>query len=124
MSISAAARHNHDQLFGDRVSTLARTDPELVEYFDNFAFDDVIAHSDLDLFTSAGTSVLISALYSRHDRNSEPGQPLSASCHSGDSPGCNQSRGNPATRLISASYCRSLSTLRVAISGLAPKPTA
>lgn len=37
MSISAAARHNHDQLFGDRVSTLARTDPELVEYFDNFA---------------------------------------------------------------------------------------
>lgn len=45
-------RHNHDQLFGDRVSTLARTDPELVgNYFDNFAFGDVIAHSDLDLHT-------------------------------------------------------------------------
>lgn len=61
MSISAAARHNHDQLFGDRVSTLARTDPELVEYFDNFAFDDVIAHSDLDLHTrlSAQLAALI-----------------------------------------------------------------
>ncbi len=41
MAITAAAKANHDQLFGDRVSTLARTDPELIEYFDNFAFDEV-----------------------------------------------------------------------------------
>ena len=43
MAISAAAKSNHDQLFGDRVSALAQTDPELVEYFDNFAFDEVYA---------------------------------------------------------------------------------
>jgi 4-carboxymuconolactone decarboxylase len=30
MAISAAAKSNHDQLFGDRVSTLAQSDPELV----------------------------------------------------------------------------------------------
>jgi 4-carboxymuconolactone decarboxylase len=44
MAITAAAKANHDQLFGDRVSTLAQTDPELIEYFDNFAFDEV--HAD------------------------------------------------------------------------------
>jgi 4-carboxymuconolactone decarboxylase len=41
MALSAAAKSNHDQLFGDHVSTLAQTDPELIEYFDNFAFDEV-----------------------------------------------------------------------------------
>jgi 4-carboxymuconolactone decarboxylase len=44
MAISAAAKSNHDQLFGDRVSTLAQSDPELIEYFDNFAFGEV--HAD------------------------------------------------------------------------------
>ena len=42
MPISDAATANHDELFGDRVSTLAQTDPELIEYFDNFAFDEVL----------------------------------------------------------------------------------
>ena len=37
MSISAAAQRYHDQLFPDHASTLARTDPELIEVFDNFA---------------------------------------------------------------------------------------
>ncbi len=41
MAISDAARRNHDELFPGRVSTLAQTDPELIEYFDNFAFDEV-----------------------------------------------------------------------------------
>lgn len=36
-----AAKANHDQLFGD-TSTLARTDPELVAFFDNWAFDEVL----------------------------------------------------------------------------------
>jgi len=58
MAISGAAKTNHDQLFGDRVSTLAQTDPELIEYFDNFAFDEVYADAarldeTLDLHTSA-----------------------------------------------------------------------
>lgn len=49
MAITDAARTNHDQLFGDRVSTLAQTDPELIEYFDNFAFDEVISQGSLPL---------------------------------------------------------------------------
>jgi 4-carboxymuconolactone decarboxylase len=37
--------------FPGRVSTLARTDPELIEYFDNFAFDEVVRHGTLDTRT-------------------------------------------------------------------------
>ena len=51
MAISDAARRNHDELFPDRTSALAHTDPELIEYFDNFAFGDVLADSDLDTRT-------------------------------------------------------------------------
>jgi 4-carboxymuconolactone decarboxylase len=47
MDISEAARRNHDELFPGHVSTLARTDPELIEYFDNFAFDEVLRHGTL-----------------------------------------------------------------------------
>jgi alkylhydroperoxidase/carboxymuconolactone decarboxylase family protein YurZ len=39
MAISDAAVKNHDELFPGHVSTLRVTDPELIEYFDNFAFD-------------------------------------------------------------------------------------
>ena len=48
MAISDAARKNHDELFPRHVSTLAVTDPELIEYFDNFAFDEVLQWSTLD----------------------------------------------------------------------------
>lgn len=48
MPPNETARRNHDELFPGRVSTLARTDPELIEYFDNFAFDEVLRHGDLD----------------------------------------------------------------------------
>lgn len=51
MAISEAAARIHEQLFPGRVSTLEQTDPELVEYFDNFAFDEVIAHDDLEVRT-------------------------------------------------------------------------
>ena len=44
-------RRNHDELFPDHVSTLAPTDPELIEYFDNFAFDEVLRHGSLDART-------------------------------------------------------------------------
>src|SRR6478672_1468199 len=46
MTISDAARTNHDQLFGGRASTLAHSDPELVDYFDNFAFDEVLTDAE------------------------------------------------------------------------------
>ena len=51
MAITETARRNHDELFPDRVSTLAQTDPELIERFDNFAFDEVLADSHLDIRT-------------------------------------------------------------------------
>src|SRR5690349_14386685 len=49
MAISEAARRHHEQLFPGHTSTLATTDPELVEYFDNFAFDEVLRHGSLDV---------------------------------------------------------------------------
>jgi 4-carboxymuconolactone decarboxylase len=51
MASSEAAQHNHDELFGGHVSTLADTDPELIEYFDNFAFGEVSSHGSLDTRT-------------------------------------------------------------------------
>ena len=48
MAISEQARKNHDELFPGHMSTLAVTDPELVEVFDNFAFDEVLQHGSLD----------------------------------------------------------------------------
>ncbi|WP_326761725.1 carboxymuconolactone decarboxylase family protein [Streptomyces phaeochromogenes] len=40
-----AATAAHERLFPGHVSTLAVTDPELIEYFDNFAFDEVLRHT-------------------------------------------------------------------------------
>ena len=42
------AHTSHDARFPDQVSTLAATDPELIEVFDNFAFDEVLQWSTLD----------------------------------------------------------------------------
>jgi 4-carboxymuconolactone decarboxylase len=43
MSISGRAQQVHDELFPGHVSTLSATDPKLIEYFDNFAFDECFA---------------------------------------------------------------------------------
>src|SRR2546427_7748406 len=51
MAISESAQKNHDQLFPGHVSTLKVTDPELIEIFDNFAFDETLAHGSLDTRT-------------------------------------------------------------------------
>ena len=51
MAPSEQARKNHDELFPGYVSTLAVTDPELIEVFDNFAFDEVLSHGDVDART-------------------------------------------------------------------------
>ena len=48
MTISEEARRNHDALFPNHTSTLTRTDPELIEIFDNFAFDEVLRDGTLD----------------------------------------------------------------------------
>lgn len=51
MPVSDTARKNHDELFPGHVSRLAATDPELIEYFDNFAFDEVLRHGCLPIRT-------------------------------------------------------------------------
>ena len=47
MAISQEARKNHDELFPNHVSTLKVTDPELIEYFDNFAFGEVLEYDSI-----------------------------------------------------------------------------
>lgn len=51
MHISETASKNLDELFPSHKSTLIITDPELVEVFDNFAFDEVISYGKLDTKT-------------------------------------------------------------------------
>ncbi len=51
MKPNERAQKNHNELFPGHVSTLAVTDPELIEIFDNFAFDEVLRHGDLDTRT-------------------------------------------------------------------------
>jgi 4-carboxymuconolactone decarboxylase len=48
MSITETATRNHEKWFPGHTSTLKVSDPEFIELFDNFAFDEVIAHADLD----------------------------------------------------------------------------
>jgi 4-carboxymuconolactone decarboxylase len=48
MTPNGQAQKNHERLFPGHVSTLAVTDPELIEIFDNFAFDEVLRHGRLD----------------------------------------------------------------------------
>jgi 4-carboxymuconolactone decarboxylase len=49
MTITEAAQRHHDQLFPGHVSTLKVTDPELIEIFDNWAFDEVIEATGMDV---------------------------------------------------------------------------
>ena len=51
MNISETALKNHEELFPNRKSTLAVTDPDLIEVFDNFAFDEVLRYGNLDTHT-------------------------------------------------------------------------
>ena len=51
MRISEAANKNHEEVFPNHKSTLKITDPELIEVFDNFAFDEVISYGKLDTKT-------------------------------------------------------------------------
>jgi 4-carboxymuconolactone decarboxylase len=48
MAISKKAKQYHDKMFPHYVSGLLETDPEFIELFDNFAFDEVVNSDDLD----------------------------------------------------------------------------
>lgn len=60
MSISEVAKKNRNELFLNHESVLKETDPELVEFFDNFAFDEVISYGNLD--TKTRLMVILSSL--------------------------------------------------------------
>ena len=51
MSISETAHRNHKELWPDYQSKAGATDPELIEVFDNFAFDKAIQHDNMDTKT-------------------------------------------------------------------------
>ena len=51
MRISKTAETKHEELFPNHKSTLKVTDPELIEVFDNFAFDEVLEFGNLDTKT-------------------------------------------------------------------------
>ena len=67
MSPNDEAQRSHDELFPDHVSTLAQTDPELIESFDNFAFDEVLREGELD--TRTRLMVQLAALIASHAVN-------------------------------------------------------
>lgn len=48
-NVSAKSIMNHEQLWPDYVSKTKITDPDLIEIFDNFAFDEVISHDTMDV---------------------------------------------------------------------------
>jgi 4-carboxymuconolactone decarboxylase len=51
INLTEAAIRNHEELFPNHQSTLQKTDPEFIELFDNWTFDEVIRHSRLDTKT-------------------------------------------------------------------------
>lgn len=48
MAVTKFAKEYHEKMFPGYVSKFAETDPEFIERFDNFAFDEVINQDDLD----------------------------------------------------------------------------
>ncbi len=51
VNLSETAIENHEELWPDYESKAAKTDPELIEIFDNWAFDEVISQSNIDVKT-------------------------------------------------------------------------
>jgi 4-carboxymuconolactone decarboxylase len=51
IKLTEAAVKNHEELWPDYKSKAKETDPELIEVFDNFAFDEVICHGNIDTKT-------------------------------------------------------------------------
>lgn len=48
MEISEFAKQYYKKMFPDHSSAFSKTDPEFIERFDNFAFDEVVNQDDLD----------------------------------------------------------------------------
>ena len=48
MAVSEKAKAYREKMFPGHDTSFLKTDPDFVEFFDNFAFDEVVAHGDLD----------------------------------------------------------------------------
>lgn len=48
MSITQVSKKYHDRMFPGYQSGFLETDPEFIERFDNFVFDEVVNSDDLD----------------------------------------------------------------------------
>ena len=48
MAITESAKAYHERMFPATPSKFLETDPEFIELFDNFAFDEVVRHGSLD----------------------------------------------------------------------------
>ena len=48
MNLTEKAKRYYEKMFPQYQSEFAQTDPELIERFDNFAFDEVVNSDDLD----------------------------------------------------------------------------
>ena len=48
MNITENSKQYHEKMFPGYVSDFLRTDPEFIERFDNFTFDEVVNHDNLD----------------------------------------------------------------------------
>lgn len=83
MAITEAAKRDHEQLFPGHESTLAVTDPELIEIFDNWAFDEVRDAAPMDL--QLRMMVQLAALIACHAVD-EYRVMLGAALHSGVTP--------------------------------------
>ncbi|WP_407281820.1 carboxymuconolactone decarboxylase family protein [Methanolobus sp. WCC1] len=60
MSLSETAKKNLEELFPENKSDLNATDPELMEVFNNFTFDEVISYGNLD--TKTRMMVILSSM--------------------------------------------------------------
>lgn len=52
MAVTEKAKAYHEKMFPGYVSTFLETDPEFIERFDHFTFDEVVNQNDLDDKTS------------------------------------------------------------------------
>lgn len=66
VALTEAAHRNHEQWWPDYKSAVKQTDPELIEVFDNFSFDDVLSYGALDMKTriliTAASNIALGAL--------------------------------------------------------------
>lgn len=62
MEITEKAKAYHEKMFSECASKFIETDPEFIERFDNFAFDEVINEENIDLDDKTRMMCILSVL--------------------------------------------------------------